>query len=120
MSYANLSLKESFNLGSPPAFGKLLATSENSNLTEEKILLIRRGEEGGESSTCISRRLVHRQLPRNRVCGMGSAAWGEQAQIVASCARSTGLGQNQHCRACPTGSSTSGTASSAHKPAGMR
>lgn len=67
MSYANLSLKESFNLGSPPAFGKLLATSENSNLTEEKILLSGRRVKGGESSMCVSRRLVHRQLLRNRV-----------------------------------------------------
>lgn len=31
MSYVNLPLKDSFNLQSPPAFGKLLAVSENSS-----------------------------------------------------------------------------------------
>lgn len=31
MSYANLPLKESFNLWSPPAFGEFLDTLENSN-----------------------------------------------------------------------------------------
>lgn len=107
MSNADLSLKESFNLRSSPAFGKLLATSENSNLMEKKNNNNCEGK-GGKGSPWIPRKLAQDKNSRkNTGCRMEICSVGWASSACALYAGNPGLCYIHH---------HTGPAASAQKP----